>query len=183
MSSFAIPRVCDSPRDCDIPEDRDTFLGYRDPRGCIGISRSVANTGYRERWHIAMSKKGPESRLVPTWLDSQDWTVVYSALLWQKEASDISCKRAKCLSFPLMEYPDVLPNISLSRMSVYAYNLAWNSLNKKEWICSLFKEWILEKSEIRVNLEWTFVIHSFWSDVRDHSGIPSDPWGHSKMSE
>ena len=24
------------------------------------------------------------------------------------------------------------------------------SLNKKEWICSLFKEWILEKSEIRV---------------------------------
>ena len=44
------------------------------------------------------------------------------------------------------------------------------SLNKKEWICSLFKEWILEKSEIRVNLEWTFcVIHSFWSDHRDHS--------------
>ena len=32
------------------------------------------------------------------------------------------------------------------------------SLNKKEWICSLFKEWILEKSEIRVNLEWTFVL-------------------------
>ena len=31
------------------------------------------------------------------------------------------------------------------------------SLNKKEWICSLFKEWILEKSEIRVNLEWTCV--------------------------
>ena len=27
------------------------------------------------------------------------------------------------------------------------------SLNKKEWICSLFKECILEKSEIRVNLE------------------------------
>ena len=27
------------------------------------------------------------------------------------------------------------------------------------------------------------VIHSFWSDYRDHSGIPSDPWGHSKMSE
>ena len=58
------------------------------------------------------------------------------------------------------------------------------SLSKKEWICSLFKEWISEKSEIRVNLEWTFVlIHSFWSDHRDHSGIPSDPWGHSKMSE
>ena len=32
------------------------------------------------------------------------------------------------------------------------------SLNKKEWICSLFKEWILEKSEIIVNLEWTFVL-------------------------
>ena len=30
------------------------------------------------------------------------------------------------------------------------------SLNKKEWICSLFKEWILEKSEIRVNLEWVW---------------------------
>ena len=29
---------------------------------------------------------------------------------------------------------------------------------QKEWICSLFKEWILEKSEIRVNLEWTFVL-------------------------
>ena len=26
------------------------------------------------------------------------------------------------------------------------------SLNKKEWICSLFKEWILEKSEIRVKV-------------------------------
>ena len=48
-------------------------------------------------------------------------------LLWQKEASDnsdISCKRVKCvtLSFPLtsMEYHDVLPNISSSRMSVDA---------------------------------------------------------------
>ena len=50
------------------------------------------------------------------------------ALLWQKEASDksdISCKRANCVSFPLtaMEYHGVLPNISLRRMSVYA-NLA-----------------------------------------------------------
>ena len=52
------------------------------------------------------------------------------------------------------------------------------SLNKKEWICSLFTEWILEKSEIRVNLGVNIkfcVIHSFWSDHRDHSGIPSDP--------
>ena len=39
-------------------------------------------------------------------------------------------------------------------------DIVWGrySLNKKEWICSLFKEWILEKSEIRVNLEWTFVL-------------------------
>ena len=44
---------------------------------------------------------------------------------------------------------------------------------QKEWICSLFKEWILEKSEIRVK---------FWSDQRDHSGILNDHWGHSKMS-
>ena len=58
------------------------------------------------------------------------------------------------------------------------------SLNKKEWICSLFKEWIIEKSEIRVNLEWTFVLFThFGVTHRDHSGIPSDPWGHSKMSE
>ena len=40
------------------------------------------------------------------------------------------------------------------------------SLNKKEWICSLFKEWILEKSEIRVNLEWTFVLFT-------HFGVTS----------
>ena len=30
------------------------------------------------------------------------------------------------------------------------FKLMTYSLNKKEWICSLFKEWILEKSEIRV---------------------------------
>ena len=45
-----------------------------------------------------------------------------------------------------------LKNMSLSNTFSYI------SLNKKEWICSLFKEWILEKSEIRVNLEWTFVL-------------------------
>ena len=38
------------------------------------------------------------------------------------------------------------------------YRSMFYSLNKKEWICSLFKEWMLEKSEIRVNLEWTFVL-------------------------
>ena len=59
------------------------------------------------------------------------------------------------------------------------------SLNKKEWICSLFKEWILEKSEIRVNLEWTFVLFTHFGVTTGitHAGIPSDPWGHSKMSE
>ena len=41
---------------------------------------------------------------------------------------------------------------------MHAGNMARYSLNKREWICSLFKEWILEKSEIRVNLEWTFVL-------------------------
>ena len=52
--------------------------------------------------------------------------VEYSALIWQKEASDksdISRKRAKCcLSFTLtsMEYHDVISYISLSRMSVSA---------------------------------------------------------------
>ena len=51
---------------------------------------------------------------------------------------------------------------------------------QKEWICSLFKEWILEKSEIRVNLEWTFVLFTHFGVT---TGIPSDPWGHSKMSE
>ena len=69
-------------------------------------------------------------------------------------------------------------------------NLSWTALtalNEKEWICSLFKEWILEKSAIRVNLEWIWSEHLcyslIWNDHRDHSGIPSDPWGHSKMSE
>ena len=59
------------------------------------------------------------------------------------------------------------------------------SLNKKEWTCSLFKEWILEKSEIRVNLVWTFVLFT-------HFGVTTgiiqgfrviQAWGHSKMSE
>ena len=47
------------------------------------------------------------------------------------------------------------------------------SLNKKEWICSLFKEWILEKSEIRVNLEWTFVLFTHFGVT---SGITRNPW-------
>ena len=47
------------------------------------------------------------------------------------------------------------------------------SLNQKEWICSLFKEWILEKSEIRVNLEWTFVLFTHFGVT---SGITRNPW-------
>ena len=69
---------------------------------------------------------------------------------------------------------------------MYAYiALTWVTLepmdiNKKEWICSLFKEWILEKSEIRVNLEWTFVLFTNFGVT---SGITRNPCGHSKMSE
>ena len=48
------------------------------------------------------------------------------------------------------------------------------SLNKKEWIRSLFKEWILEKSEIKVNLEWTFVLFTPFSRVT--SGITRKAW-------
>ena len=49
----------------------------------------------------------------------------YTAILWQKEASDkrtFLVKEQNVSSFALtsMEYYDVLPNISLSRMSVYA---------------------------------------------------------------
>ena len=50
-----------------------------------------------------------------------------------------------------------------------------NSLKKKEWKCSLLKEWITEKSEFWVKLEWilseNIYFHSFWSDLRDHSKI------------
>ena len=61
------------------------------------------------------------------------------------------------------------------------------SLNKKEWICSLFKEWILEKSEIRVNLEWTWSQHLCYSLILEWpQGSLRDSewsWGHSKISE
>ena len=43
------------------------------------------------------------------------------------------------------------------------------------------KEWISEKSEIRVNIILCYSLILEWP--QDHSGIPSDPWGHSKMSE
>ena len=51
------------------------------------------------------------------------------------------------------------------------YSLIFYSLNKKEWICSLFKEWILEKSEIRVNLEWTFVLFTHFGVTSGSLGI------------
>ena len=57
------------------------------------------------------------------------------------------------------------------------------SLNKKEWICSLFKEWILEKSEIRVNLEWHLVLFTILEWPQGSLRDSDDPWGHSKMSE
>ena len=47
--------------------------------------------------------------------------------------------------------------MEILEMSVRDVNWSY-SLNKKEWICSLFKEWILYKSEVRVNLEWTLVL-------------------------
>ena len=56
-------------------------------------------------------------------------------------------------------------------LPVHLIGLSSYSLNKKEWICSLFKEWILEKSEIRVNLEWTFVLFTH-SEVT--TGITQD---------
>ena len=62
-----------------------------------------------------------------------------------------------------------------NKISIYFHiqqNKAY-SLNKQEWICSLFKEWILEKSEIRVNLEWTFVLFTHFGVT---SGITRNPW-------
>ena len=50
-----------------------------------------------------------------------------------------------------------------SEMSI-SWPTCFSVLSKqKEWICSLFKEWILEKSEIRVNLEWIWSEHLFYS--------------------
>ena len=63
------------------------------------------------------------------------------------------------------------------------------SRNKKsEYVHSLRSEFLEKK---RVKLEWIWsefgmnicVIHSFWSDLRDHSESLSDPCGHSKISE
>ena len=62
-------------------------------------------------------------------------------------------------------------NVALRGRSHVHPVTAMYSLNKKEWICSLFKEWILEKSEIRVNLEWTFVLFTHFG-VTSSLGIP-----------
>ena len=62
------------------------------------------------------------------------------------------------------------PNRKYTHRNVYRLPY---SLNKKDWICSLFKEWILEKSEIRVNLEWTFVLFTHFGGT---SGITRYPW-------
>ena len=55
------------------------------------------------------------------------WCSKYTALRWQKEASDKrDIVKEECVSvIPLMsmEYHDILPNTSLSMMSVYASNL------------------------------------------------------------
>ena len=69
---------------------------------------------------------------------------------------------------------------------VVELNAQLYSLNKKEWICSLFKEWILEKSEKKSEFGVNIcVIHSFSEWPQDHSESLSDhdPWGDSKMSE
>ena len=41
--------------------------------------------------------------------------------------------------------------------SIVVVSLYYLNQKKSEYV-SLFKEWIVEKSEIRVNLEWTFVL-------------------------
>ena len=72
---------------------------------------------------------------------------------------------------------------SFSKRKKYGHTS--DSLNKKEWICSLFiEEWILEKSEIRVNLEWTFVLFTnFGVTTGITQGFRVIPEVRSKMSE
>ena len=73
-------------------------------------------------------------------------------------------------SYPLNH--NIIWNVFVSCPCLHKVILTY-SLNKKEWICSLFKEWILEKSEIRVNLEWTFVLFTHFGVT---SGITRNPW-------
>ena len=75
-------------------------------------------------------------------------------------------KGLKSISF-LKKYYDVMSllvffHTFVIEMEVKSLTLSY-SLNKKEWICSLFKEWIWEKSEIRVNLEWIWSEHLCYS--------------------
>ena len=70
-------------------------------------------------------------------------------LMTQETCSDFDF-RLVLYTYPLWIYP----KLSVFYTESTKYHNGAYSLNKKEWICSLFKEWILEKSEIRVNLEW-----------------------------
>ena len=74
---------------------------------------------------------------------------------------------------PLTSCYRILDNNNTYTSAIGVFLLVLYSLNNKEWICSLFKEWILEKSEIRVNLEWTFVLFTHFGVT---SGITRNPW-------
>ena len=71
----------------------------------------------------------------------------------------------------------IINNVPDTYNNIPAYECTY-SLNKKEWICSLFKEWILEKSEIRVNLEWIFVLQTIC--IWRHRRAPSCVGGQTK---
>ena len=92
---------------------------------------------------------------------------------------ELGCRPHHLSCFPSIDQHDLHINYLYSRfILIECYfvmcipNISY-SLNKKEWICSLFKEWILEKSEIRVNLEWTFVLFTHFGVT---SGITRNPW-------
>ena len=76
--------------------------------------------------------------------------------------------KRKMPKYPKNTRTQIFPITLQIKLTVSMY-----SLIKKEWICSLFKEWILEKSEIRVNLEWTFVLFTHFGVT---SGITRNPW-------
>ena len=102
-------------------------------------------------------------------MTSSTHSFAYSYRLFKK-CFDENYRNSKCHRghIFLIFYPIHIKFSLLCSIFVLLFLLTWlkpgpdfsfkYSLNKKEWICSLFKEWILEKSEIRVNLEWTFVL-------------------------
>ena len=97
------------------------------------------------------TEKGKRSLIACLWIfrnritgcQKKTYGIVWGNLEWQRSMWNVKCTR-----------------VARHRRG------AKYSLNKKEWIGSLFKEWILEKSEIRVNLEWTFVLFT-------HFGVTS----------